>query len=80
MCERSLFLYQCTVILYFTVVLGCPRFSRSVSRAFIFLSLRPFLYFSDSFVAGASKTQELFSQVFIIKIRVFRRENKDKNL
>ena len=36
------------------------------------------MFLVDSFVAGASKTQEEFSQVFITKI-VFRRENEGKD-
>ena len=35
---------------------------------FIFLSLGLFFILVDSFVAGASKTQEEFSQVFTTKI------------
>ena len=36
------------------------------------------MFLMDSFVAGASKTQEEFSQVFITKIVFFRRDNEDK--
>ena len=46
---------------------------------FIFLSLGLFFILVDSFVAGASKTQEEFSQVFITKIEFYMRENKDKD-
>ena len=47
--------------IYIYILLECPRVSRSVSRAFYSFSLSGHLYkfFKvDSFVAGASKTQE----------------------